>query len=90
MSKLSQQVRTYAASKPTEYLTKDYGVCVQQHAAERVIINNGGWPRYDPNDGLVFQYPGEPERKVLPIFLNGAGWLYVMRELERGTNANNE
>lgn len=32
---------------------------------------------------LIFRYPGQDERRVLPVFIHGQGWFYVKAELER-------
>lgn len=62
--------------------TDEYGECVQLWCAE-LYLKSQKLQFTNERGALIFQYPDQEKRSILPVFINGAGWFYPMIELRR-------
>lgn len=64
--------------------TDEFGLCLKQQQAIRYLNEQNVATRIERSGELVFHYVGQPERRVLPLFIAGKGWYYPVLELARG------
>lgn len=62
--------------------TDEYGECVQLWQAE-LFLKGQGLRFVNKRGALVFRYPNQEAREILPVSIQGKGWFYSLIELRR-------
>lgn len=62
--------------------TAEYGLCVPTQTAIAYLTRQR-LSVVSKRGVLVFRYPEQEAREVLPVFIQGKGWFYPRVELER-------
>lgn len=63
--------------------TDEFGRCLNTWSARRFLEGQGLRVIEAANGALIFTYPGQEQRKVLPLFIYGKGWYFAEPELRR-------
>jgi len=66
----------------TSIQTAEFGLCVGLWKA-RQFLSRQGLSVFSSRGAMIFRYPDQEERHVLPVYIQGRGWFYAQAELER-------
>jgi hypothetical protein len=62
--------------------TDEYGECLSEWTARR-FLERFGLHVVNSRGALIFRYPDQAARRILPVFIHAKGWFYPRLELER-------
>lgn len=64
--------------------TEEFGLCLNQQEAMRYLNRQGVPTCIEQGGAMVFHYPSQAERRVLPVDIHNKGRFYPVLELSRG------